>query len=100
MAAAAAAMANQMLQLRYSRKDELQADALGLRYMSQIGYDPSSMLEVMKILKEAASHGGGGSAIFSTHPDPDARIEQIKQILQENYANGMPSGFTKGAPLR
>src|SRR5438552_5826831 len=38
MAAAAAAMANQMLQLRYSRKDELQADALGLRYMSQIGY--------------------------------------------------------------
>jgi predicted Zn-dependent protease len=99
MAAVAATMANQMLQLRYSRKDELQADALGLRYMSQVGYDPSAMLDVMEILKKAAAGGGARSAIFSTHPDPDARIEQIKEVLQQNYPNGIPHEFTQGAAL-
>src|SRR5207244_2453830 len=45
--AAAAQMANQMLQLHYSRDDESQADEYGMRCMSQAGYDPAQMLGVM-----------------------------------------------------
>src|SRR4051812_41717277 len=83
MAAAAAQMANQMLQLHYSRDDELEADAFGLKYMAQAGFDPSQMRNVMQILKEASGRTGGAS-IFATHPDPDARIAAIEAYLKKN----------------
>lgn len=82
-AAMVAAMVNGMMQLKYSRSDELESDSFGLKYMAQAGYTPEAMLEVMRILKEA-SGGGGGSAIFQTHPDPDARIDQINAYLKQH----------------
>jgi len=84
-----------MLQLKYSRSDELEADQYGLKYMSQTGYDPSAMLEVMRILKEA-SGTRGGSDILATHPNPDARIEQIQEYLKQNPPSG---ALTMGKPL-
>ena len=83
MAAYAAMMANQMLQLKYSRNDELESDQFGLKYMSQVGFTPEAMLEVMNILKQA-SGSRGGSSLFATHPDPDARIEQINAYLKDH----------------
>jgi len=94
----AAAMANQMLQLKYSRGDELESDSYGLKYMVQAGYDPREMIRVMQILKEA-SGSRGGSAMLQTHPDPDARIAQIEQYVKEKYPNG-PGDLRKGGPLR
>lgn len=95
----ATAMANQMLQLKYSRSDELESDSAGLVYMAQAGYDPSEMRKVMEILK-AASRRGGGANIFATHPDPNARVQKIEEFLQKHYASGIPPNLTKGAPLR
>jgi predicted Zn-dependent protease len=99
MAAMTAMMANQMLQLRYSRKDELESDDYGLKYMAQAGYDPTQMLRVMEILKEA-SGGRGGASILATHPDPDARIEKIKEYLSKNYPGGIPPELSKGRSFR
>ncbi len=96
MAAAAAAMANQMLQLKYSRTDESESDTYGLRFMVQAGYDPEEMLGVMKILK-ASSGGGGGPEFLQTHPLPETRLEQIAEILKSDYPDR--SGLTKGQPL-
>src|SRR5262249_17683586 len=53
----AAMLVNQMSQLKFSRTDESQADSYGLRYMAQAGYDPSAMLDVMRILKESSKGG-------------------------------------------
>jgi predicted Zn-dependent protease len=96
----AAMMASQMLQLRYGRKDELESDDYGLRWMAQAGYDPSAMLRVMQVLKEASGGGGRGPGFLQTHPDPDARIAKIKEFLAETYPNGIPADLTKGRPLR
>lgn len=98
MAAMAAAMANQMLQLRYSRTDESQADDFGLRYMAQAGFDPSQMLKVMEILK-AESQGGRGPEFLASHPLPETRLERISAILKEQYPDGIPETFTRGRPL-
>ena len=68
-AAMLAAFAAQMAQLRYGRKDELEADALGVRIMSDAGYDPRALLGVMKILART-SRGGRQPEFLSTHPDP------------------------------
>lgn len=94
----AAMMANQMLQLRYGRGDESQADAFGLRYMVQAGYDPSAMLDVMEILKEA-SKGPRPPEFLASHPMPETRLAEIKGILDQTYPDGIPSSLSKGRPL-
>jgi len=96
--AMAAAMANQMMQLKYGRGDESEADHHGLKYMAQTGYDPSCMLDVMTILKQAAG-SGRQPEILSTHPLPETRIQEIKNTLAADYPNGIPSSLSKGRSL-
>lgn len=84
----------QMVTLRFGRQDELEADRLGVRDMSQAGFDPNSMLDVMEILKEA-SKGGTPPEFFSTHPNPDHREERIKAAIQAEYPDGVPPGLVK-----
>lgn len=87
-----ASMVNQMLQLRYSRSDESQADIWGLKIMQQAGFDPKAMIKVMEVLK---SVGGGRNVpqIYQTHPNPDQRIRDIKAYLQEHPpAPGLSQG--------
>jgi predicted Zn-dependent protease len=83
--AAIANLVNEVIQLRYSRKDESEADLWGLKLMEQVGYDPRAMVRVMEILK-ASGGGKGGNVpqIFQTHPDPDLRIEQINAYLEKH----------------
>jgi predicted Zn-dependent protease len=79
-AAMVAAMVNQMVQLKYSRNDELEADRVGMDYMTQAGYKPEAMLGVMRILADA-SRGGRTPVMLSTHPYPEQRVEEIKRYL-------------------
>lgn len=93
-----AAVANQMLQLKYGRQDELEADTLGVRVMAEAGYDPRALLGVMKILEE--SSGGRRQAEFmSSHPNPGNRQQVIQEAIQKTFPNGVPEGLNKGAPL-
>lgn len=78
-----AAVVNQMIQLRYGRKDESQADQWGLKLMEKAGFDPRAMIQVMEILK-AAGGSGHELEIFQSHPNPDLRIEQINAYLKEH----------------
>lgn len=79
----AASVINQMMQLRYSRKDESEADIWGLKLMVEAGYDPRAMIQVMKILKSAADRGNS-IEMFQTHPNPDLRIKIIEEYLEKN----------------
>jgi predicted Zn-dependent protease len=97
-ATAAAMMANQMLQLKYGRGDESEADKYGLKYMAEAGYDPTAMLDVMKILKEA-SGDGRQPEFLSTHPLPDTRLKEIADNIKETYPNGIPASLSKGRAL-
>ena len=94
----ASAMANQMMQLHYSRDDESQADGFGLKDMAQAGYDPRAMLDVMRVLK-AASQGGGPPEFLQSHPLPETRLEEIQQTIEQAYPNGVPADLTKGRSL-
>jgi predicted Zn-dependent protease len=94
-----AAMVNQMTQLKFSRGDESESDHFGLKFMAEAGYDPSAMLDVMKVLKKA----GGDQhppEFLATHPLPETRLEEIRTELKETYPNGIPSHLTKGRSLR
>jgi len=94
----AAALANQMFTLKYSRGDESEADQIGLQYMAQAGYDPRGMLDVMKVLKEASS-GDRQPEFLATHPLPETRLEAIQHQIDQTYPDGVPGNLTKGRPL-
>lgn len=95
----AAAMVNQMSQLKFSREDESEADVFGLHYMAQAGFDPSGMLDVMLILKEA-SRGGRQPEILATHPLPETRLANIRSILTREYPSGVPGTLGEGRTLK
>jgi beta-barrel assembly-enhancing protease len=79
-AAQTAAVIGQLVNMRYGREDEIQSDTLGVCLMLQAGYDPSAMADVMRILAEA-SGGQAPPEFFSTHPNPDNRIERIQEAV-------------------
>jgi len=67
------------------RGDELESDDLGVLFMMRAGYDPNEMVGVMEILKSAA--GPNRVPEFqSTHPDPDNRMDKIRESI-EKYRN-------------
>jgi len=71
--------------LKNGRGDELESDDLGVLFMIQSGYNPTEMIKVMQILKKAA--GPNRVPEFqSTHPDPENRIEKIKESIAK-YQN-------------
>ncbi len=85
----------QLVDLRFSRDDELQADQLGVRFMAQAGYDPRSMLAVMKILQDVEASGHAPPEFFSTHPNPGHRMERIEAAIQKTFPDGVPPGLEK-----
>ncbi|MGB5553357.1 MAG: M48 family metalloprotease, partial [Flavobacteriaceae bacterium] len=57
-----------------------ESDDLGVLLMIRSGYDPREMIKVMEILKAAA--GPNRVPEFqSTHPDPENRIEKIREAI-------------------
>lgn len=69
--------------LKNGRGDELESDELGVLFMINSGYDPYEMIKVMEILKAAA--GPNRQPEFqSTHPDPENRIEKIKEAIKKH----------------
>ncbi len=71
----------------YSRDNESESDAVGIRLMSQLGYDPRA---ATSMLAKLGGGGGGGflDKYLATHPDPDARIKRVnEQIQKENLVD-------------
>lgn len=91
-----AGMVNQMIQLKYGRKDELEADEWGLLLMTQAGYTPKAMIEVMKILEKSAPKGQQPEMLL-THPYPENRLKQINAYLEKHPSS---STLTEGGKLK
>lgn len=80
----------QLLTLKFSRSQELQADELGIAYLDSAGYDPSAMGTVLRSLAaqnslDAQLQGRGNATLpewASTHPDPASRVQTALQKAQ------------------
>jgi predicted Zn-dependent protease len=69
--------------LKNGRGDELESDELGVIFMMDAGYNPEEMIGVMEILKSAA--GPNRVPEFqSSHPDPENRIEKIREAIKKH----------------
>jgi predicted Zn-dependent protease len=84
-AAMVASMVGQLTTLRYGRDDELESDTLGIRFMSDAGFDPRAMIGVMDILERASGGRGRGPEWLQTHPNPGNRRESIQRVIAHRF---------------
>jgi len=81
---------------KFSRSNENEADALGLRYISRAGYNPRASAMAMESLEAATNlqmklKGAHAPSVidsfFSTHPhSPD----RVRNLLEQARASGLP----------
>jgi predicted Zn-dependent protease len=66
-----------------SRKQELEADKMGLSFMAMAGYNPESAVGFWQRMAQASAGSQKPPVFFSTHPTDASRIAQIQRDLPE-----------------
>jgi len=79
-------------ELPHSRKQESEADYLGVLYMARAGYDPEEAVKFWERFKDFnEAQGAGGTPWFlRTHPLDEVRIQQLRDALPEAKAQYRP----------
>jgi metalloendopeptidase OMA1, mitochondrial len=67
--------------LPFSRRDESEADHIGLVLMARAGYDPRAALSFWQRMEQAG--GKAPPEFLSTHPSHGQRIQDIEKLLPE-----------------
>lgn len=62
----------------YSRKNEFEADEIGILYMAKAGYDPR---KAVALWKEAAKKQKDVTSIYESHPSSGARAVRLEAML-------------------
>ena len=115
---------SQLLTLKFSRKQETEADAYGVQYLRRAGYDPRAMSTVLQSLAnqnalDAKLMGTSEQvpAWASTHPDPASRVRTaaglagaatgvtnrdtfLSRISGLTYGDSAAQGFTEGRSFK
>lgn len=67
--------------INFTRKDEIEADRVGIQTLSRAGFDPNAMAEFFQRMQDVLSAGAGGRdvpALLQTHPVTTMRISDAK----------------------
>ena len=93
------AASGNLLTLRFSRGDELEADLIGMELAARAGYDPAAGLSLWKKMSAAAR--GAPPQWLSTHPAGDTRIKLIQDNLKDVVAlyERAKAAKASGAPM-
>jgi len=71
--------------LDYGRDHEFMADALGLRWASAAGYDPTAAIAVLEKFQEIQGREPNDFEImFMTHPGNNDRVNHVKALCAQN----------------
>src|SRR5690606_9794030 len=82
----------QLIQTKYSREQELEADQYGMRYMKAAGYDPTGAVTLQETFVRLAEQGNRKQSwlegLFASHPPSTERVAQNRRLLAELGAGG------------
>ena len=68
-----------LVETRFSRSHENEADRIGLELMARAGYNPMAGVTLWQKMISAGSAGAGG--FLSSHPSDSSRVAQIQALL-------------------
>ncbi|MBI3595636.1 MAG: M48 family metalloprotease [Nitrospirae bacterium] len=84
--------ANATAQLHFSRENEEEADASGMQYLKQAGYDPNGMLNFFQtLLAYEKINGVEIPAYLETHPALEDRIHLVELRLARPVDHVLPT---------
>ena len=89
----------QLLQKRFSREFEEDADRVGLEFLAQANINPEGLVELLQILMEEQNKTIYGKAMnqlswLSTHPTTENRIQDLrKKITKLSHSDYPPNPF-------
>src|SRR5690606_19384927 len=77
----------QLIQQRYSREQELEADEYGMKYMKLAGYDPTGAVSLQETFVRLSQQEGAGAqnwleGLFASHPPSQERVEKNRQSAE------------------
>jgi predicted Zn-dependent protease len=75
----AANVGTQLLTLRFSREDEIDADLVGLELAARAGFNPDASIRLWEKMGQAKGGADGGPAFLSTHPTGPDRIKRLQE---------------------
>lgn len=67
--------------LPFSREQEAEADLIGIRYMHDAGYDVRQAIPFWQRME--TSGGSRPPEFLSTHPNPDNRVQRIRNFINQ-----------------
>jgi predicted Zn-dependent protease len=74
-----------LINLKYSRGMESEADHFGLDYLAASGYDPREMVNLLNVF--VSMGGANPPEILSTHPNPETRVGAVEEMIRAKYPN-------------
>ena len=92
VAAAAIGIGEKAWTSGFSRKQESEADHIGLIFAAMAGYNPEV---AVSFWQRMASVGNSSNSIFSDHPSDEKRIKQIQSWLPEAMTYYKPSAASQ-----
>ena len=69
-----------LIETRFSRTDESEADRMGLELMARAGYDQRAAVRLWQKMINA-KRGGSMPELLSSHPADSSRVQQIEALL-------------------
>ncbi len=66
----------------HSRDHENESDTVGVRWMSQLGYEPRAAISMLGKLRDGGS-SGFLDKYLATHPDPKLRQQMVQQTIDK-----------------
>ncbi len=86
----AASVGAQLVNLKYGRDDELEADYYGMKYMVKAGYNPDAAIALQETFVRLAESKQQNwlEGLFSSHPPSPERVERNRQTRSELAVDG------------
>jgi len=82
--------AKEVMSRGLDKKDEFDADRLGMLLALKAGYDPFGLPSVLQMLAAVNPSDSAVALMFATHPTPAARLEAIEQSLTPELEKARP----------
>src|SRR5262245_58554633 len=94
-----AGLGAQLVQTKYGRDQELEADLYGMKYMKNAGYDPWGAVTLQESFVRLASESGAKpqsfiEGLFASHPPSEERVTKNKETA-ESLGRGGEVGDAK-----